>query len=60
MASGGSAPPVDLSKIVSEAFVKAGEVILESRIYGNRPKALEQQHRGRAWVSVSRAACGAP
>ena len=60
MASGGNAPPVDISKVVAEAFVKAGEVILESRIYGNRPKASEQQHRGRAWVSVERAACGAP
>ena len=52
MASGGSAPPVDTT-FVSEAFVKAGEVILESRIYSNRPKAPEQQHKGRAWVSGS-------
>lgn len=56
MAVGGSAATVDLSKIVSEAFVKAGEVILESRIHGNRPKAPEQPHKGRAWVSVGPAA----
>lgn len=49
--SGGPAAPPSLERVVGEAFVKAGQVILESRIY--RPKSKAPQAQGRAWVRLA-------